>query len=278
MSNLAMPSSRWKALLRESEATIERYLSFSIDIELATFIRCVTFRVFLTVFLGVDLEAGNPVMFARLKEITDAISEFHDDSQGRSTLHPAVKGILDTWLPPDYLDRILPAYEALWRTIATIVVTCEDDESRSLRWVMLDFRDNPRDRQYSAAFGSDGKGASVITDDAVGRLTPIIARPQYQATGSNWPLSCIQNATWSDWEGVQPPTVREALKFAALLASTVIGRVGVHYGISGPVDGGAGVSQGSPWNQRRIFKINHTPGYHTINVERPHAGTSKQAH
>ena len=219
--------------------------------------------------------------FPNVQRVTSALSEFYNDGQGESTLPIQVQNILYKWLPrkqfPSSLDRILPAYEALWQIIATIVVTCEDDETKALRWVMLDFRDNPRDRQYRASFGSGSKSVSDITDDAFGRIQPI-ACPQH-ATTSTWPLSCIQYASASSSTPGYQPTVKEALKFAALLASMVIGRVGVHYVISG---GGATGGRTSPWDQRKISGVNRTPpGHVVINVEMPvrhHAGSSKQVY
>lgn len=266
-------------LLSESESTIEKYLLPEINIDLATLIRCVTFRVFLVVFLRVN---PNPLEFVKVQRVTGAISEFYDDGQGNSTLPLDVQRMLYEWLPrrrfPSSLDRILPAYEALWRIIATIVVTCEDDDTRSLRWMILDFRDNPRDRQYSASTGNDGRSVSDITDDAVGRLTPI-ARPQSHATSPDWQLSCIQHAI-SSRSTSGHPTVSEGLKFGALLASKVIGRVGVHYGISGRGTTDVASSQASPWEQRRIFGIHNVPHHLTVSVLEmfPHASTSRQAH
>lgn len=236
--------------------------------------------MFLVVFLGVD---PNPLVFTKVHRVTGAISEFYNDRQGKSTLPLDVQNTLYEWLPrerfPSSLVRIFPAYEALWRIIATIIVTCEDDETKSSRWVMLDFRDNPQDRQYTSSIGSDGRSVSVITDDVVGRLTPI-ERPQHHATSSNWPLGCIQNAASGLSMAVHPPTVQEALKFGALLAATVIGRVGVHYGISGPGGDGVAGSQASPWDRRKIFGVNNVPAHLTINVVEmlPRASTSRQAH
>ncbi|KAG8217087.1 hypothetical protein J3R82DRAFT_5114 [Butyriboletus roseoflavus] len=271
MSNRDFGSSRWKALIRESEAGIERYLVPEINIDLASFIRSITFRAFLVVFMNVDPDT---LTFANVQRVTGVLSDFYDDKEGERTLPTDVRSILDQWLPqkrfPSSLDRILPAYEALWRIVAMIVVTCEEDETKALRWVMLDFRDNPRDQQYRASIGS-GESVSAITDDVVSRLIPI-ARPQH-ATASNWPLSCIQNASGSN---STPPTVQEALKFAALLASGVIGRVGVHYGISG---NGVANSQASPWDRRKIFRVNRSvPGHVAIHILDilPHAGTSRQ--
>jgi len=262
-------------LIRESEAAIEKYLVPEIDIDLASFIRCITFHVFSAVFLGVDPDR---LTVSNVQLVTGALSDFYGDGEGTSTLPFEIQSILYQWLPgeqfPSSLDRILPAYEALWRIVATIVVTCEDDETRSLRWVMLDFRDNPRDRQYRAAFGRDGKSVSAITDEAVSRIPPI-ARSQH-ATTSTWPLNCIQYASESASISTAgyPPTVQEALKFAALLAAMAIGRVGVHYKIS---DGIAG-SRASPWDQRKIFGVHRTPGHLAINVVemRPHASTCRQ--
>lgn len=247
--------------------------------DLASLIRCITFRVFLVVFLGVDPDTLDTLAFPNVRRVTEALSDFYDDAQGQSTLPPEVQSILYGWLPhrqfPSSLDRILPAYEALWKIIATIVVTCEDDETKALRWVMLDFRDNPRDRQYRASFGSGSKSVSAITDDVVGRITPI-ARPQH-ATTSTWPLSCIQYASASSSMPGYPPTVQEALKFAALLASMVVGRVGVHYVISG--DGITG-GRPSPWDQRKIIGVNRAPGHIAINVVemRPNASASRQVY
>ncbi|KAH0830156.1 hypothetical protein J3R83DRAFT_1504 [Lanmaoa asiatica] len=302
MSEASIPrrdeNERWKALIRESEATMEKYLVPEINSDLASFIRCITFRVFLVVFLRVDPDT---LAFTNVQRVTEALLDFYDDRQGKSTLPLVVESILYQWLPreqfPTSLDRILPAYEALWRIIATIVVTCQEDsdEKKTRRWMMLDFRDNPRDRQYRASFGGDGKSVSTITNDAVGCLIPI-ARP-LQATTSNWPLSCIpvvpitrsQQAITSDWllsciqyasggssTAEDPPTVQEALKFAALLASKVIGRIGVHYGIS---HDGVTVSQASPWDRRKIFGVNRVrPAHIAINAVdmAPHASTSKQ--
>lgn len=236
--------------------------------------------MFSVVFLNLD---PRRLEFSRVERVTGAISEFYNDGQGKSALPSDVQNTLNEWLPPRSfpfsMERILPAYEALWRIVATIVVNCEDDETRSLRWVMLDFRDNPRDRQYSASFGSDGRSVASITDDVVGRLMPI-ARPQQHATSSNWPLSCIQYATGHSMAG-NAPTVQEALKCAALLAAEVAGRVGVHYAISGQSDSVMG-SQASPWDRRRIFGVNSVPDHHgNINVVEkfPHAGSScRQAH
>ncbi|KAI9570738.1 hypothetical protein HD554DRAFT_1987700, partial [Boletus coccyginus] len=167
-------SSRWKALIRESEAAIEKYLFREIDIDLASFVRCITFRVFSVVFLGAD---PGRLGFSDVQLVTAALSDFYGDGEGKSTLPFEIQNFLQQWLPrqqfPSSLDRILPAYEALWRIVATIVVICEEDETRSLRWVMLDFRDNPRDRQYRTAFGRDGKSVSAITDEAVSRITPV---------------------------------------------------------------------------------------------------------
>lgn len=222
--------------------------------------RCITFRVFSVVFLDVDPDT---LAFENVQRVTGALADFYDDGEGKSSLPPEVKSILYQWLPrerfPSSLDRILPAYEALWRIATTIVMDCEEDGTKALRWVMLDFRDNPRDRQYRASFGREGNSASAITDKIVGRLIPI-ARPQ-QVTTSNWPLSCIQNAFRGSSTA---PTVDEALKFAALLASRVIGRIGVHYEISG---GCATDSQASPWHGRKISGVNRpVPGHITINV------------
>lgn len=274
MSNGNFNSSRWRALIRESETGIEKYLVPEINIDLASFIRSVTFRAFLVVFLSVDPDT---LTFANVRRVTGALSDFYDDKEGKSTLPTDVKSILYQWLPerrfPSSLDRILPVYEALWRIIAMIVMTCEEDETKALRWVMLDFRDNPRDQQYRASFGNDGKSVSAITDDVVSRLIPI-ARPQH-VVASNWPWSCIQNASDSGSNST-PPTVQEALKFAALLASRVIGRVGVHYGIS---SNGVTGSQAPPWDQRKIFRVNRSvPGHVAINLVEmlPHASTSRQ--
>ena len=242
--------------------------------DLASFIRCITFRVFSVVFLDADL---NTLTFPKLQLVTAGLTDFYDDGRGKGTLAPEVQSILYEWLPrerfPDSLDRILPAYEALWRIVATLVVTCEDDEAGSMRWVMLDFRDNPRDRQYEAHFRDDEKSVSAITDAVVGRITPIARPPPGHATTSTWPLSCIQYAFATGSLAGSPPTRQEALKFAALLASMVIGQIGVHYGISGEVL--LMGSQGSPWVQRKIFGINRS----TITPEiRPHTSSSKQDH
>jgi hypothetical protein len=236
--------------------------------------------VFLVVFLGVDPDTLDALAVSNVQRVTGALSDFYDDGQGEtreSTLPPEVQSVLYRLLPreqfPFSLDRILPAYEALWQIIATIVVTCEDDETKALRWVMLDFRDNPRDRQYRASFGSGSKSASAITDDVVGRITPI-APPQH-ATTSTWPLSCIQYASSSSSTLGSPPTVQEALKFAALLASMVIGRVGVHYVISGD-----GVTGGRASHGRKIIGVNRATGHIAINVvdKRPHANPSRQVY
>ncbi|KAF8129276.1 hypothetical protein EV363DRAFT_1338445 [Boletus edulis] len=241
------------------------------------FIRCITFRVFLVVFLGVD---PNTLVFGRLERVTTALSYFYDDAQGRNALPLDVQGILNEWLPrerfPSSLDRILPAYEALWRIVATLVVMCEDDQTRDLRWVMLDFRDNPWDRQYRSSFRADGKSVATITDEVVGHVTPI-ARSQHAAT-STWPLSCIQYASASGLMVGNSPTVQEGLKFAALLASKVLGRIGLHFGISG--DSNTPGSQASPWEQRKIFEINRSSSHLSVNVveSRSHASTSRQVH
>ncbi|KAG6375811.1 hypothetical protein JVT61DRAFT_2668 [Boletus reticuloceps] len=191
---------RWKALIGESETAIKQYLVPRIHMNLDIFIRCITFRVFLVVFLGVD---PNTLVFGRLEQVTTALSYFYGDAQGRNALPPDVQGILNEWLPreqfPSSLDRILPAYEALWRIVATLVVMCEDDQTKDLRWMMLDFRDNPWDRQYRSSFRADGKSVAAITDEVVGRVTPI-ARSQHAAT-STWPLSCIQYASASGPNG-----------------------------------------------------------------------------
>lgn len=270
-------------LTRESEAAIEEYLLPNIDMDLASFVRCTTFRVFSVVFLGVD---PGTLAFPTLQLVTGAVSDFYDDGQGKSTLPLEVQNILCEWLPCEFpfaLDHILPAYEALWRIIATTMVTCEDDETKVLRWVMLDFRDNPRDRQYRVCFGNVGESVSAIMDDAVKRITPI-ARPQH-ATTSTWPLSCIQYASPQGSSMVgHPPTIQEALKFAALLASKIIGRIGVHYGISGERVMGC---HAAPWEQRKIFGVNRVqaqaqaPGHVAIDVvdiPRPHCNAHTSRH
>ncbi|KAG9318068.1 hypothetical protein JVU11DRAFT_132 [Chiua virens] len=204
---------RWNALIKESEATIGKYLVPDINVNLGEFLRCAAFRVFLVVFLGVDPDT---LAYANVQLVTGAIAEYYKDREGKSALAPDVQSIFNEWLSPERfpssLDNIIPAYEALWRIAATIVVKCEEDETKVSRWIMLDFRDNPRDRQYTASFGH-GKSASAITEDAFGRLTPIV-RPLY-ATAQNWPLDCIQYAATSE----DSPTVQEALKFAGIVGS-----------------------------------------------------------
>jgi len=89
-------------------------------------------------------------------------------------------------------------------------------------------------------------------------------------------MSCIRCAFTGDSEPTtagpersDTPTVLEALKFAALLASMVIGRVGVRYEIS-PSEGVTGDYQVPPWNRRRL----RGPGVR----EPPYASGSRQAH
>lgn len=311
---------RWKALISESTAAIEQHLRPEIDVELASFIRCITFRVFLVVFLNVN---PHQIDTNDVLRVTASLSDFYDDrnagpggrrpgtgggqtrTRSNSKLPEDVQNILRPWLSrtgagvratsgrrpssQSNLDRALPAYEALWRIIATIVVTCEDDESRALRWVMLDFRDNPWDRQYGVSFGG-GKSASTITDDVVGHLGPITHLKQPQPTipiPSSEPSSSLMNcihcaftggsasepamASSSSPEHSDTPTVLEALKFAALLASMVIGRVGIKYEIS-PSEGVRAGDQapGPPWDRRKLRgPLAGLP---------PYASGSRQAH
>ena len=271
--------SRWKALISESEAAIGQCLVPKINMDLAPFIRCITFRVFLVVFLGVDAATLAPPDVLR---VTGALTNFYNDEEAKSTIPPEVQRILYEWLPSEHfpfsLDRILPAYEALWRIIATLVVTCKDDETNDLRWVMLDFRDNPRDRQYTASFRTDRKSVSDITE-GVARITPI-ARSTQHASTSTWPLSCIQYASPKSCGAGYAPTVQEGLKFAALLASKIIGRIGVHYGITGI---GTTGSHASPWDQRKIYEqeVRSPLGQVPINAAeicRSHSNSSNQTH
>ncbi|KAF9239150.1 hypothetical protein BU15DRAFT_74842 [Melanogaster broomeanus] len=205
-------AARWTALISESNLAVKQFLAAEIDF--STFIRCVTFRVFLVVFLrlGPDLLTSEEV-----QRVTEALNEFYEGST--NVLPSEIQSILEQWLPPngfpDPLDRILPAYEALWRIVASTVIFCEDDESR--RGVILDFRDNPRDRQYKASYKSDELSVSEMIDEVVRHPSPIARMP---STAPKRPFGCILH-TLSHMTAEHLPAPQEALKAAALVASKV---------------------------------------------------------
>ncbi|KAF9228840.1 hypothetical protein BS17DRAFT_213031 [Gyrodon lividus] len=246
-------ANRREALMHASDPTIEQFLVPRIDF--ATFIRCVSFRIFLVVFLKLD---GDVLTSEDVQGVTEALYEFYEDAEATSTLPSEMQNILERWIPtdrfPDPLDRILPAYEALWRIIAATVVHCEDDEDRVLRGVMLDFRDNPRDRQYKTPYyGSEDRSVSTIIEEVVGQLPPI-ARTSRPITWK-WPFGCIL-LTLSHLTAKNLPAPQEALKLAALMASKVIGQVvGVKYRLSG-----ASNHQGHPWDGREISQVDGRGG------------------
>ncbi|KIJ17029.1 hypothetical protein PAXINDRAFT_98118 [Paxillus involutus ATCC 200175] len=232
---------RRQALIRGSEPAITQFLTPEIDF--ASFIRCISFRLFLVVFLGLDeLDASFTSDSENVRLVTQALYEFYEDAEAKSTLPAEMQNLLERWLPasqfPDLLGRILPAYEALWRIVAATVVHCEEDGSHDCRGVMLDFRDNPKDLQYTSSYG-DGESASAIIEHVVKNLPPVArTRPP---TTSKSPIT-TENL----------PASPEASKAAALVASQVIDRVpGVRHRLAG-----GSVHEGYPWDGREMVTVN----------------------
>ncbi|KAF8839848.1 hypothetical protein BDN67DRAFT_969372 [Paxillus ammoniavirescens] len=230
---------RREALIRGSESAIAQFLTPEIDF--ASFIRCISFRLFLVVFLGIDASSltSDP---KNVRLVTQALYEFYEDAEAKSALPAEMQNILERWLPasqfPDLLGRILPAYETLWRIVAATVIHCEEDGSRDCRGVMLDFRDNPKDLQYTSSYG-DGESASAIIEHVVKNLPPVArTRPP---TTSKSPITTGNL-----------PASREASKTAALVASQVIDRVA---GVRHRLRGESG-HEGYPWDGREIVTVN----------------------
>ncbi|KIK96672.1 hypothetical protein PAXRUDRAFT_32237 [Paxillus rubicundulus Ve08.2h10] len=230
---------RRKAFIRESEPAIAQYLTPGIDF--ASFIRCISFRLFLVVFLELNasLLTSDP---ENVRLVTQALYEFYEDAEAKSTLPAEMLNILERWLPAsqfsNLLDHILPTYETLWRIVAATVVHCEDDGNRDCRGVMLDFRDNPKDIQYTSSYRDGDWSASAIINRVVESLPPV-ARTKSPTTSK------------SPFTGGNLPTQDETLKAAALVASQVIGQV------TGRLSKGSGPSHdGYPWDGREMVMMN----------------------
>ncbi|KAH7890075.1 hypothetical protein F5I97DRAFT_1802088 [Phlebopus sp. FC_14] len=183
--------SGWRALEKVAKESTVKFLPLVAEggIDFPTFVRCVTFRFWLVGFLQADNESLD----------CKDLSAFLPNDKTRNTLPDEIQQCIPSYAP----DVIIPAYEKLWQSIAAAIVHCGGDDSGLLRHILLDFRDNPTDRQLVTASGiNDEPSVSCIMNEVL-RLHPPISQI-FRTVHQNWWKSlAIPSVQLADIKAVQ---------------------------------------------------------------------------
>lgn len=179
---LSSAENRRSRLVKVTEEGVTQFLP-AISCDLASFIRCVTFHVWV---LGMLKPEGPPDRrflsgdHLTVEQLTNAFFEFSE--AGTSVSPDKIRETLSQWIPDEedstLVNLVFPMYEKLWRVVAATVI-------RSRKFPvshnpLLDFCENPTRLQFMTSRGIDqGPRVSDIMDEVLRLHPPVqeILRP-----------------------------------------------------------------------------------------------------
>ncbi|KAL4065166.1 hypothetical protein J3A83DRAFT_4099955 [Scleroderma citrinum] len=176
LSRADMQTPTWRRLVKVTEAGITQFLPTT-SCDLANFIRCLTFHVWVLGVLKPDDPSDRRLLSGHhltVEQITNAFFSV-SETGNTSVSSDQIRGALGQWIPDHDDDNnpvnlVFPVYEKLWRLVAATVL-CSQGYSVSKN-PLLDFCENPTRRQFETSRGTDqGPSATDIMNEVL-RLHP----------------------------------------------------------------------------------------------------------
>lgn len=176
---LSGADNRWSSrLVKVTEAGVTQFLPAT-SCDLGSFIRCVTFHVWVLGMLRPDGPPDRRLLSGdhlTVEQLTNTFFEFSEAGESVSPDH--IRGALGQWIPDEEgvtpVNLVFPMYEKLWRLVAATVI-CSQGFPVSQN-PLLDFCENPTRRQFMTSRGTEQGPTSRVADimDEVLRLHPPI--------------------------------------------------------------------------------------------------------
>lgn len=188
---LSGAGTRWGRLVKVTESGVTQFLPQT-TCDLAGFIRCVTFHVWVLGILNPDDPANRQLLsegHLTVEQLTNAFFKFSETSASVSP--DQIRGALRQWIADDNpVNLVFPMYEKLWRLVAaTVLCTRKFPVSQN---PLLDFCENPTERQFTTA-SRDGPNVEDIMNEVL-RLHPPVQEISRQYGLARWLRGRVQVA------------------------------------------------------------------------------------
>lgn len=184
LSGVGTKTPGWKRLVRVTEQAVNHFLPAT-SCDFATFIRCVTFHIWVVGVLNPDAPQDVILQSTDLSvaQVTSAFFEFNETG-GTGVTPSRLHSTLKEWITCDRdgnnnpVNLVFPVYEKLWRLVAAIVICAQ--RCPVAKNPLLDFCDNPTERQFRSSRAPDhGPSAADVINEVLRMYPPVqeISRP-----------------------------------------------------------------------------------------------------